>query len=598
MALQKKQDDFCICIATANGTGSQSANIIIAKTFYLLGIPIAPKNIFPSNIQGLPTWYKVRLSPKGYRCTKEGVDIAILVNPVTTVEDLKMVRDGGVVIYDSDEVSIPSGEEKRLVTIPVPMSSLAAEKFKNPRLRQLLKNMIYVGALVQLLGIDEKVLDEVVTRQFSKKPEVLDLNHSAILLGRKWMKEHPIESPFVLKPNNIVKERFLIEGNEAVAWGALYGGCTLFAWYPITPASSVGDAVESIFYQHRIDPITKKKRYAFVQAEDELAAIGMALGGGWAGARAMTSTSGPGISLMAEFVGLGYFTETPAVIIDVQRVGPATGLPTRTAQADISFVANLSHGDTKHPMFLPASPTECFEFVHMAFDLADQFQTPVFVMSDLDLGMNTWLTEPFNYPKTPFNRGKVLRAEDTEALKTWGRYLDVDNDGVPYRTYPGAPNPSASVLMRGSGHDEYGRYTEDPAAYERLMTRLDKKFETLRTTLPKAILHKSGGHPVGLIAYGTTHWAIEEALDDLGDRAPDYLRLLTYPFTDNVKTFVEQHQKLVVVEQNRDHQMCHLLQVAFPEFADRFISETSYSGWPLTPEKVIKKINSYLERVH
>ena len=593
--MSNKIDDFCINIATVNGTGSQSANNILAKTFCSLGVPIAPKNIFPSNIQGQPGWYRIRVSSRGYRCAKDGVDVAVLLNAVTALEDLKQVRDGGFVIYDSDEVNVPTDEGKRLVVCGIPMTSMAAERFKNARLRQLLKNMIYVGALCEVLGVDGKVLDEIIAKQFSNKPEVLDLNNSAIFSGRDWIKNHPIEIPFVLTPNNVVKERFLIEGNEGVAWGALYGGCTLFSWYPITPASGVGDTINTIFPKHRVDPETGKNRYAVVQAEDELAAIGMAFGAGWAGARAMTATSGPGISLMAEFVGLGYFVEVPAVIVDVQRVGPSTGLPTRTSQGDVGFVANLSHGDTKHPMLFPASPTECFEMTTLAFDLADHYQTPVFVMSDLDLGMNMWLTEAFQYPKKGLKRGKVLRAEDRDELKSWGRYLDIDEDGVPYRTYPGCANPYASVLMRGSGHDEFARYTEDPNVYVRNMERLSKKFETLRKNMPQAVVYKGDGHPVGVIAYGTTHWAIEELMDGIGPAAAtDYLRLLTYPFPENVKIYVEGHQKLLVVEQNRDHQMCQLLQLAYPEYADRFVGISNFGGWPLTPEMIKSRLIHHL----
>lgn len=591
----EKQDDFNISIATVNGTGSQSANNILAKTFYSVGVPIAPKNIFPSNIQGLPSWYRIRLSPKGYRCSKEVVDIAVLLNAVTAVEDFKKVKDGGIVIYDSDAVTVPSVEENRLKLLGIPMTSLAATKFKNARLRQLLRNMIYVGALCEILGVDGKILDEVIVKQFSKKPEVFELNSTAILLGRGWIRDNPIDTNYVLKQNSVVKERFLIEGNEAVAWGALYGGCTMFSWYPITPASSVGDAINTVFAKHRVDKESGKNKYCFVQAEDELAAVGMVLGASWAGARAMTATSGPGISLMSEFVGLGYFVEVPAVIVDVQRVGPSTGLPTRTSQSDIGIVANLSHGDTKHPMFFPASPTECFEMTNMAFDIADHFQTPVFIMSDLDLGMNMWLTEEFQYPKEKMDRGKVLRASDVEELKKWGRYLDVDKDGVTYRTLPGTENPYAATLARGSGHDEYGQYTESPEAYVRNMDRLTRKFETLRTSLPNAKVIKADGHPVGLISFGTTHWAIEELMDILGPAAaPDYMRLLTFPFPDNVKMFVEQHHKLLVVEQNRDLQMCQLLKLAFPDYSERFVGVSSFDGWPLTPEKLIEEISSHL----
>ncbi|HLB59425.1 MAG TPA: 2-oxoacid:acceptor oxidoreductase subunit alpha [Bdellovibrionota bacterium] len=590
-----KINDFCIDIATVNGTGSVSANVILSKTFVALGVHIAPKNIFPSNIQGLPTWFRIRVSPKAYRCSKEGVDFAVLLNPATATEDLNHVRDGGVVIFDSDEISLPPAGQSRLITSPVPITTLAKDLFKNPRQRQFAKNMIYVGAVTELLGIAESVVDDVVRKQFEKKPDVFDFNYQAIKSGRKWLKEHPVESPFELIPNPLVKERFLIEGNESVAWGALYGGCTLLAWYPITPATGIGDSINSIFPKHRTDSKSGKRKYAVVQAEDELAAIGMVLGGGWAGARAMTVTSGPGISLMAEFVGLGYYAEVPAVIVDVQRVGPSTGLPTRTSQQDIGFVATLSHGDTKHPMLLPASPTECFEMTQMAFDLADRFLTPVFVMTDLDLGMNIWLTEEFKAPTKPIDRGKILTENDAEKLKTCGRYLDVDGDGIPYRALPGTPHPKAAVCLRGTGHDEFGTYSENPVVFSRNLSRLDKKFETLRVSLPQAIVHSNKHNSVGVIAYGTTHWVMEEAIDCLGKNAPDYIRLLSFPFADNVEDFIKNHEKVIVIEQNRDVQMCRLLQTAYPKFAGRIVGIGNCDGWPLTAERAIKNLKPFLE---
>src|SRR5437899_581402 len=474
-----------------------------------MGIPVAPKNVFPSNIEGLPTWYQLRITPEGRMARSDKVDILVAYNVATWREDLTTVRQGGVVIH---EEAFSTADGRTDVTYyPVPFSKLAKAKIQNDTLRKQLANMIYVGVVAGLLGIPWEALDHAVRRQFLSKPKAVQVNLDAIKVGFDyWQDNFSKQDPYRLEPMTGVGDgKVLVEGNQAAALGALMGGVTVSAWYPITPSSSLCENLIAYSDRFRTDPGTGEKRIAVVQAEDELAALGMAIGAGWAGARAMTSTSGPGISLMAEFTGLAYYTEVPVVIFDIQRVGPSTGLPTRTAQGDVSFAYTLSHGDTKHLVLLPATVEDCYEFGQAAFDFADRFQTPVFVLSDLDLGMNLWMTRPFNYPEKPFDHGKVLSAEDRERIAgAWRRYRDVDGDGVTYRTLPGTEHPHAGYFTRGSGHDENARYSEDAEVYARNMDRLARKHETARSALPPPVVDQEPGATVGLIAYGTTHHAI------------------------------------------------------------------------------------------
>jgi len=505
-------NDLTIQAATVNGSGSQTANLVLTRAIFRMGIPVAPKNVFPSNIEGLPTWYQLRVTPEGHMSRSDKVDILVAFNVATWHDDLKSVRPGGVVIHE--EVFSTVGARTDVTYYAVPFSKLAKTKIQSDTLRKQLANMIYVGVVGGLLGIPWNAFEHAVTRQFLSKPKAVQLNLDAIKVGfDHWQDNFSKQDPYRLEPmTGAVEGKMLIEGNQAAALGALMGGVTVVAWYPITPSSSLCENLIAYADRFRVDPKTGEKRVAVVQAEDELAAIGMAIGAGWAGARAMTSTSGPGLSLMAEFAGLAYYAEVPVVVFDIQRIGPSTGLPTRTSQADISFAHTLSHGDTKQIVLLPGSVEECYEFGRDAFDYADRFQTPVFVLSDLDLGMNLWMTPEFRYPSQPFDRGKVLSKSDLERLEgDWGRYRDVDGDGVTFRTLPGTDHPAAGYFTRGSGHDELARYTESGEAYKRNMDRLALKFETARRALPPPIVEESAKAPVGLIAFGSTDAAVVEA---------------------------------------------------------------------------------------
>jgi 2-oxoglutarate ferredoxin oxidoreductase subunit alpha len=549
-----------------------------------MGIPVAPKNVFPSNIEGLPTWYQLRITPEGHMARSDKVDILVAFNVATWREDLKTVRPGGVVIHE--EAFSTADARTDITYYPVPFAKLAKARIQSETLRKQLANMIYVGVVSGLLGIPWESLEHGVKRQFLAKPKAVSVNLDAMKVGFDyWQDNFSKTDPYRLEPmTGAVEGKVLVEGNQAAAIGALMGGVTVVAWYPITPSSSLCEYLIAYSDRFREDPTTHEKLISVVQAEDELAAVGMAIGAGWAGARAMTSTSGPGISLMAEFSGLAYYAEVPVVIFDIQRIGPSTGLPTRTSQADIGFVYTLSHGDTKHLVLLPGSVEECYEFARDAFDYSDRFQTPVFILSDLDLGMNLWMTPEFKYPEKPFDRGKVLSKEDLERLAgDWGRYRDVDHDGVTYRTLPGTDHPAAGYFTRGSGHDENARYTEGADAYARNMDRLSRKLETARHTLPAPVVEENGSS-IGLIAFGSTHAAVVEARETLAaaGRAVDYLRVRALPLSDDVAAFVSRHQHVYVVEQNRDGQLYDLIRLALPAgLVERLRSIRHYNGQPI-----------------
>jgi 2-oxoglutarate ferredoxin oxidoreductase subunit alpha len=585
-------NDLSIEVATVNGTGSQTANNTLAKSLFRMGLPISAKNLFPSNIQGLPTWFTIRVNGLGYTARKKELDWLVGMNAATWEKDVAALRSGAVVMWNSNELpDAPVKARPDLIAYPVPMNDLIKAIGADAKLKKMLVNMVYVGACAHLLGIEEDVVVQVIKDTFKSKQKAVDVNVQCLQAGLAYAREK-IEKrdPYRVERLDANGSKILIEGNTLCALGALMGGCTVLGWYPITPSSSLAEALIALAKKHRVDPATGESRFADVQCEDELASIGMVLGAGWAGARAMTTTAGPGISLMSEFIGFGYYAEVPGVIFDVQRVGPSTGLPTRTAQGDIVSAAYCSHGDTEHLVLHPGGPEECYEFARIAFDYAEQFQTPVFVLIDLDLGMNFWMAEPPQYPTEGFKRGKVLTAEKLEELKKkskqWGRYLDMDDDGVPWRTLPGNAHPDAAYFTRGSGHDEFARYTEDPDAYRRNMDRIHKKIETARKALPRPVLETAPGARVGVIAYGTTNNAMREARDQMQQSGlkTDYLRLRATPLPlDELERFFADHDRVYVVEQNRDGQMEILIRAAVkgPGQIEKLRSVRHYTGYPI-----------------
>lgn len=592
--MQPVVNDLSFQAATVNGSGSQSANLVLTRAIFSMGIPVAPKNVFPSNIEGLPTWYQLRISPQGYQARKGDPDVIVALNPTTWREDLATVRSGGAVVVE-EAYSLADGRED-VTYYQVPFQKLAKSRITHDVLRKQLTNMLYVGVVGGLLGIPLASLEQGVQRTFPTKPKAWAVNVEAISVGYEYWQEHFADRPcgFRLEPvpggND---DLILLEGNQATALGCVMGGCTVAAWYPITPSSSVCENLITYAHRFRRDPDTGEKKIAIVQAEDELAALGIALGAGWNGARSMTSTSGPGISLMAEFTGFGYYAEIPVVVFDIQRVGPSTGLPTRTSQGDLAFAHQLSHGDAKHPVLLPATVGEVYDFAQDAFDLADRLQTPVFVLSDLDLGMNLWMSPPLPYPARPFDRGKVLAAEDLERLDgDWGRYRDVDGDGIGYRTLPGTEHTAAGYFTRGSGHDEEARYTERADDYAGNMDRLAKKLRLAQPLLPAPEVDVVGSR-VGLIAFGTTHHAMREARDGLAERglAVDYLRVRSLPLHDEVARFVAEHERVYVVEQNRDGQLYDLVRLATPGAdVERLRSIRHYDGRPIPAEAITRPL--------
>ncbi len=585
-------NDFSIQVATVNGSGSQSANTILLRTIFQMGVPVSGKNLFPSNIAGLPTWYTIRASSYGYIARKKEIDFLVAMNPETAQEDAMSLAAGAVVLYD--EPLNLRALRNDLTFYSVPYDKIVASVCPEAKLRKLVKNMIYVGVVAQLLNLDMAEVEKALRKQFAKKVKAADLNWNAAKAGYDYAAATLTkEDPFTVERMNENAGKIIIDGNAAAAIGSMFAGVTVVTWYPITPSSSLVESLIDYMKAYRVGP-DGKATFAIVQAEDELAAIGMVLGAGWTGARSMTATAGPGISLMSEFSGLGYYVEVPAVIWDIQRVGPSTGLPTRTAQGDILSTAVLSHGDTKHVMLIPSSPHECFTMASEAFNLADILQTPVFVMSDLDLGMNNWMSEPFEYPTTPINRGKVLTAEDLERLGGFERYRDVDGDGIGYRTLPGTDHPKGAWFARGSGHNPKSQYSERPDDYQKNMDRLSRKFEHARTLVPKPVLEVNNSSKIGMIAYGTSHWAAGESLNQLKKEygvALDYLRLRAYPFTKEVHDFIAQHERVYVIDQNRDGQMRDLLKLdlAVGEIP-KLRSVRHYNGLPIDARSVTDEI--------
>ena len=538
-------NDFSIQVATVNGSGSQSANSVLLKSIFGMGVPVSGKNLFPSNIAGLPTWFTIRASKDGYVARKKNIDILVAMNPETAKDDILALPAGGVAIYDEGQNLKQYRDD--VVCYPVPFDKITAAVCPEAKLRKLVRNMVYVGVVAHLLNIDMSSVEAALRKQFAKKQKAMDLNFGAVKAGADYFVEKLIKlDPFSIERMDSTAGKIMIDGNAATALGAVFAGVTVVAWYPITPSTSVVEATIEYLKKFRVTE-DGKATFAVVQAEDELAAIGMVLGAGWAGARSMTATSGPGISLMAEFSGLGYFAEIPGVIFDVQRTGPSTGMPTRTSQADLLSTVFLSHGDTKHVVLLPGSVKECFDFGYAAFDLAERLQTPIFVLSDLDLGMNNWMSDPFVYPDKPLDRGKVLTAEDLTRLGGFGRYEDVDGDAIGYRTLPGTDHPKAAYFTRGSGHNAKAGYTEKPEDYVDLMSRLLRKFETARHLVPGPVIERNGGSKIGIIAYGTSHYAISESLDALKKAYQvdyDYLRIRAYPFSDEIHEFVANHDRI------------------------------------------------------
>jgi len=587
-------NDFSIQIATVNGSGSQSANSILLKSIFAMGIPVSGKNLFPSNIAGLPTWYTIRVSKDGYVARKPQAEVLVALNPDTAKEDVLALASWAIAVYE--EGLDLTQYRTDLIGYPVPFDKLTAAICPEAKLRKLVKNMIYVGVLAQILSLDISVIEGAVRRQFSKKQKIFDLNFGAVKLGFEYAAEKfPVPSPFVLERMDQTADKILIDGNAAAAMGAVFAGVTVVAWYPITPSTSVIEATADLLKKFRITP-DGKATFAVIQAEDELAAIGMVLGAGWAGARSMTATSGPGISLMAEFSGLGYFAEIPGVIFNIQRTGPSTGMPTRTAQSDLLTTAFLSHGDTKHVILLPGSVKECFEFGYAAFDLAERLQTPIFVLSDLDLGMNNWMSETFDYPTTPQDRGKVLTAEDLDRLGGFARYRDVDGDGIGYRTLPGTKHPAAAYFTRGSGHNDRAIYSEKPHEYIDIMNRLSRKFEHARSLLPPPVIVRNLGAKIGLLAFGSSDFAVRESMDQLKNEKGldvDYLRIRAFPFAAAIEEFVASHERIYVVEQNRDAQLESLLKLDLkPELVTRLRSILHFDGLPIDALSVTQSLIS------
>jgi 2-oxoglutarate ferredoxin oxidoreductase subunit alpha len=589
-------NDFSIQVATVNGSGSQTANNVLMRSIFQMGIPVSGKNMFPSNIQGLPTWFTIRASKYGYVGRKKEIDFLVAMNPETAREDVMKLDAGAAVVYD--EPLKLNALRSDLHFYPVPYDKLVGPVCPEAKLRKLVRNMIYDGVVAWLLSIEMEEIHKALFKQFGKrKAKAAELNWGACQAGYEYAsKTFTKTDPYRVERMNETAGKIIVEGNAAAALGCVFAGATVVTWYPITPSSSLVEFMIGYLKRFRIDKETGKATYAVVQAEDELSAIGMVMGAAWAGARAMTSTAGPGISLMSEFVGLGYYAEIPAVIFDVERVGPSTGLPTRTAQGDILSTALLSHGDTKHPLLFPSSPEECFHMAGDAFDLAERFQTPVFVMTDLDLGMNNWMADPFTYPTEPIRRGKVLTAEDLERLGGFARYKDVDGDGVGYRTLPGTNHPNAAFFTRGSGHNEKAQYTEREDDYVNNMDRLVRKFETIRAHVPKPVVDTRPNAQAGFVAFGTSHYAVEESRDQLRTEygfETDYIRLKAYPFTQELRDFIARHERVYVVEQNRDAQLLSLMKMEFePAEIAKLISVRYYGGLPIDARTVTDNVLS------
>ncbi len=596
-------NELVVKFANVNGSGSASANRLFAKSILRMGVPVSPRNIFPSNIQGLPTWYEVRVSQAGWLGARGGVDLMVAMNPQTWDEDVAEIEPGGYLFYDSSKPLPASKFRDDVNVIGMPLTEICNREYADPRQRQLFKNIMYVGALAALLDIDPAEVERLIEEQFRSKAPLIAANLNAFRVGREHALAH-LSCPIGLRVRRAdrVGERIWVDGNTAAALGCVYGGATVAAWYPITPSSSLAEAFARVCQRHRVDPQTGRRRYAIVQAEDEIASIGMVIGAAWNGARAFTATSGPGISLMQEFFGLAYFAEIPAVVFDVQRGGPSTGMPTRTQQADILACAYASHGDTKHVLLLPEDPHECFEFAALAFDLADRLQTPVFVMSDLDIGMNERPCAPFRWDDARrYDRGKVMTGADLEAGREFGRYLDVDGDGIPYRTYPGAHPQRGAFFTRGTSKNRMARYSEAGSDYTDNVNRLLRKFETAKTLVP-APVRRAARRPTlyGAIYYGSTSPAMDEALALLEERDLhlDTLRLRAFPFTESVATFIAEHERVFVVEQNRDAQMRSLLVNECGVDPARLVPVLHYDGTPIPARFIVADIAAQLSAGH
>ena len=580
-------NDFSIHVGTVNGSGSQTANNVLLRAILQMGIPVSGKNLFPSNIAGLPTWFTIRVSEAGYVARRARNDVLVVMNPETAAEDVAAMGPGSAIVLN-DSIKLPEVPTDRVV-YRVPMAKLMESITTDVKLRRLVVNMIYVGVVAQLLGIEMPEIERALTAQLGKKPKALALNQAAVLAGAQWSAANLKKTdPYRVERRNLTAGRILIDGNAAAALGSMFGGVTVVSWYPITPSSSLIEALIGFLERFRRDPKDGKRSFAVVQAEDEIAAIGMVLGANWAGARAMTATSGPGFSLMAEFFGYGYYAEIPAVVWNIQRVGPSTGLPTRTAQGDLAFAWNISHGDTQFPVLLPGSVHECFEFGYLSFDLAERLQCPLFVLSDLDLGMNNWMSEPFVYPEKAWDRGKVLGDAELAKLAKFERYADPDGDAIPYRTLPGTKDWKGTYFTRGSGHDEQARYTESPAAYQKVMERLKQKMVNARALLPAPEVREAKGAEVGIIAYGSSHWAVVEAVEQLAAAGvqASYLRVRALPMAAAVHDFVRHHERVYVVEQNRDGQLGDRLRAEVPDCAGRLRPVLHYLGLPLDAQTV------------
>ncbi len=586
-------NDFSITVATINGSGSQTSNLTLLRALFKMGIPVSGKNLFPSNIQGLPTWYTIRVNKDGFLARRDVNEIMVAMNPASFAQDLASVVPGGAFLY-ADHIRMPVDRDD-ISVYRMPVKQISKESNAPTELRDYIANMVYVGVLSYLLGIDMDKISKALDFHFKSNAKAIKLNLDVVNNAYRWAEENLEKSdPFIVEEMDLTKDYIMTDGNTAAAFGAIYGGIQFAAWYPITPATSLAEKLVEYLPVLRKDPENPDKNtFAVIQAEDELAALGMTIGAGWAGLRSMTSTSGPGISLMAEYSGLAYFAEVPVVIWDVQRVGPSTGMPTRTAQCDITFIHFLGHGDTHQIMLIPGSVNECFEFGWRAFDLAEKFQTPVFVLSDLDFGMNQWMTAPFKYPDTPMDRGKVLWEEDIERLKgDWGRYRDVDGDGIAYRTLPGNRHPQSSYFARGTGHDENARYTEDNDKWHALMDRLKRKYDLARDSMPEPISEIDKNADVGLIYFGSVEPAIKEARHVLLEKGlpTSSMRLRAVPFSNKIEKFIADHERVYIVEMNRDGQMHQLLTIEYPQLATKLISIAFMDGLPLTAKYIYEAI--------
>ena len=590
-------NDFAFKMGTVNGTGSASANGLLMQAIFRMGIPVTGKNLFPSNIQGLPTWYEIRVSKDGYTARPAEVDLVVAINPASYAKDVATVRSGGVLLYDASAPLDPSLHRSDITFLGVPFGRMCNEAFTKDRDRTLLRNMMYAGTLCALLALDMTIPEQMLAEKFGKKPKVLEANIKAIRLGHDYAREHfACPLPFHLERMDATRHAILMDGNTAVALGALYAGATVGAWYPITPATGVMEQFKALCEQYRVDPDTGLHRYAIMQAEDELAAAGIVIGAGWAGARAFTNTSGPGISLMQEFIGLAYYTDIPAVFVDVQRCGPATGMPTRTQQADLLSLAYASHGDTKHPILFPANPHECFAMTVQAFDLAERFQTPIFVASDLDIGMNDWMVPRLEWDDAyrP-DRGKVLGAEELAQLPRFSRYRDVDGDGIAARTLPGV-GAKGAYFVRGSGHDQHAAYTEESAPYQEVVDRLARKFAHAAEAVPQPTFHLQDAADIGIVCLGSGDAAVREAADTLRDQGigVNVMRIRGFPFGAAVRTFLDAHERIFVVEQNRDAQLRALLAVELGFPRDAMTPILDYAGLPLTAAIVVAGVTHHL----